>query len=671
MVRFCFFPVFFLFFFILPVNAAPQMVVELDRTVIYEGETIAFRVTVVDSQTIDGSVSPDISTIADFNVQTLPKQPSTQRFVQIINGVRSETTESRVRFTYILTPKKNGTLSIPEPKVVINGQTLRPDSVRVGKMSQNIPSGGAIPVTVRAPNDQDLVFMKIEADRFRLYPFQLLTVTLVVQIKSLPEKIDADQSKNPLQVLSEPPRLTIPWANKDNSLPKGVIPIQELNDWLTGLNLKHPQGGFSINDYASESIGFDDWFRSPFSHSPLSGMTRQTLYQFAPSPQKIKRKDLSGQDTTYWEFRFNRTFRMEEIGRFSFGAVTLKGALAAAALNSPQGVAATDIYALAQEIQVEVVDVPQEDRPKDYLGAFGIFDWSVDLQPRQAKVGDPMTLTLRLTGQGSTANVQAPDLLQNPEVTANFKVYPPTEEVNDKSCTFTYAVRPTKEGAIVFPPLSVTFFNVEKEQFESRRSEPIPLEISEAKILQTVPAFGGLPSSPDALKRSEKGLFANMTDPRGAVNQSVNYVHWAVTLVSLTVIYVFLALGVFLWRLQNANPKRRRRRGAFSRAQQRLITVSTSLHRPTSVPEAVNLLQGVFFGYVADLTGGIEHGMTSQDACRKLTELGVTEKTVGCIRKQLETLDAARYGGLNLQQLDKLTAEGNILLKQLQNEIKL
>ncbi|MDR0337322.1 MAG: BatD family protein [Planctomycetaceae bacterium] len=673
MMRRCYVFLFFIFLCILPLQAAPQMSVGVDRTTVYEGESILYWITLIDTQPIEESIMPDVSALNDFHiVQTVPRNVSMMRSTQNIQGVVTETTTSRVRFAYVLAPKRSGSLTIPKPNVSVNGQQLVPNSMEIGGQSLgDLSSGGAISITVRPPNDQDLVWLKIETDKSRLYPCQPVTVTLVVQVKGLPEKLDSGQSTNPLQVLRDPPKLTIPWANSDTVLPKGMIPQRKFDDWLRGLHVRRPQHGFAINDYASEGFGFDDdFFRSPFS---FGGMLRRTPLQFAPNPSKIRRLDSSGQETTYWEFRFSRTFIPETIGRFSFGPVTLKGVFAAVDSNTTQGVSPREVYALASEVAVEVSDVPRENRPNNYIGAFGTFDWSVDLQPRQAKVGDPMTLTLCLTGQGSTTHVTPPDLSQNSEITANFKVYPPTEEVNDKSCTFTYTVRPTQEGSLVFPALSVAFFDVDKEEFITLSSDPMTMEITESKTTHSAPIFANrqLPVS-ETLERSDKGLFANMTDPSKAIQRSVDFVGWLLTMVSLVSVYVLLVFGVFVWRVCHSNPKLRRRRGAGKRAKQRFVEVLATRQKSDN-PTALfgNNLQNVFFGYVADLTDGVEQGMTTKDACIKLLELGVTEQTVSEVRGILETLDATRYGGFDLKTLDELAEETNSLLKRIPKELTL
>jgi hypothetical protein len=128
--------------------------------------------------------------------------------------------------------------------------------------------------------------------------------------------------------------------------------------------------------------------------------------------------------------------------------------------------------------------------------------------------------------------------------------------------------------------------------------------------------------------------------------------------------------GVFVWQAWHSNPKLRRRRGASKRAKQRLAEVLATRQKSGSQTVLFgNGLQNIFFCYVADLTDGVEQGMTTKDACLKLLELRVSEQTVSEVRGVLETLDAARYGGFDLKTLNELAEETNRLLKQIPKEL--
>jgi hypothetical protein len=272
-----------------------------------------------------------------------------------------------------------------------------------------------------------------------------------------------------------------------------------------------------------------------------------------------------------------------------------------------------------------------------------------------------LTLTLRLQGQGSTANVQAPDLAKRTDITENFKTYPPTEEAKGQSCAFTYTIRATKAGSIEFPSLPAAFFDVNTEQFVTKQSKAITLEIEDAPALNVPVSAAASETIGGGLERSAKGLFANITDASGAVNQAINYLQWATAVVSLAAIYAVIAAFSFFWRQRRNDPKVQRRRNALSRAKKRLNAQARNADPSASA-------QDVIFGYVADLTDGIEDGMTVKDVCGRLQAIHVPESTIERVRQLLETLDAVRFSG-GVAYADENLGEVKKLLEKIERTI--
>jgi len=335
---------------------------------------------------------------------------------------------------------------------------------------------------------------------------------------------------------------------------------------------------------------------------------------------------------------------------------------------NPGEIPGQHIYAVARPVTIAVVDVPREDRPADYIGAFGSFHWEATITPQRARVGDPMTLTLRLSGQGSTANVRPIDLSANPAVAANFRVHmPPTEEIDDQSFAYTYTIRPLTSGMIAFPPISVSVFDVNTERFMALQSVPIPLDITETEFVQSPTLFGSLPDG--NVQRAEGGLFGNKTVLTEKL-PSITFIQWATAISLLLGVYVMIAVGIRLLRYQWTNPKRQRQRGALKRAKSRLVAISSTLGWKDTVNlvEISGELQRVFFGYIADKTDRIEQGMTTSDVCQHLSENRVPEPLVHAIRTALESLDAVKYGNLDIRSLDELTTIIGTLLQQLERQ---
>ena len=644
------------------VSAEPQLSVQLDRSIVYEGESFFYQLVVSDANPIGGSVIPDISAWTDFDVQSFPRQ-NVQRggssfSVVIINGrtVRNDrsATTYQAQFSYVLTPKRTGSLTIPLPKVTINNDALQPQSFTVDEGERQLLADFSIAVRVMEPENQDIAFLTIETNRNRLYPLQTLEVTLVVQIKGLPGRF---AETDPLNVqLPQPPQLQIPWVANDL---KGFQPTQRLESWLGGFQARR---GFAINNYASSGFSAFGGFGS-FGFG--DEMFQRNLLQFSNTPRQVTRPDAQGNETTYWEYQFTRTLIPQEFGNYSFGPATLKGGLPVAAPANSSEITEQKLYAVARPKNVTVVDVPQENRPADYIGAFGSFRWDATLSPHQARVGDPMTLTLRLSGQGSTTNVRPINLSANPGVAANFRVHPPTEEMTDQSCTYTYTIRPLNPGMITFPPISVSVFDVNAERFVSLQSLPILLEIADAETVQSPTLFGSVPDG--TVQLAEGGLHANKTLLTEKL-PPITFTQWVMTLSLLLAGYVIIATSVLLWRCQWTSPKKQRQRGALSRAKSRLSAISSALRRKNSVNlvDISSELQGVFFGYIADKTEGTEQGMTTSDVCRQLLENQVPESLVNTIRIALESLDAVKYGGMDTRSLDELATNAGTLLQQVE-----
>jgi len=596
----------FVCLFAVSAMAEPQLAVQLDRTTIYEGESFFYQLTVSDTNPIHDNVMPDTSAWTDFDVRSLVPKTSRQSgsffSMTIVNGKtvkddRSSTTYS-TRFGYVLTPKHTGLQTIPFPQVTVDSKTLLPKSFSVDEGNRQIMADYSIAVQVVAPEEQDIVSLTIETNRQRLYPMQPLEVTLVMQIKGMPGRF---AETSPFNVLRQLPQLHIPWSAET---PKGFQSTQKAEDHTS---------------------------------------------------RQIKRSDAQGNEILYWEFRFTRTLIPIEFGNYSFGPATLQGTLPVADASAPNGISGQRIYAVAKPVSIAVVDVPRENRPADYIGAFGSFRWEVNLTPHQARVGDPMTLTLRLLGEGSTINVRPIDLSALSDISDHFRVHmPPTEEFNEHACTFTYTIRPQHSGITSFPPIAVSVFDVNTEQFVSLQSLPIPLSIADAETVQSATLFGNVSSDAGQGQLAEGGLFANKMVLSETL-PPITFVQWAITISLLAGGYAMIAIGVLLWRCQWTTPKQQRRRGALNRAKSRLANIKTSSE-----------LQDALFGYIADKWDRTEQGMTTNDACQLLLDHRVPEMQIHAIRTVLESLDAVKYGGIDVRSLDELTLSAATLLRQLE-----
>ena len=497
-------------------DSAAVMRLEASSSKVYEGS--AFKL-LVHLDNTDAETPPDMSYLeSEFQVEYLGPSRRNATRITIINGRQVKDEDKGITFAYALTPKSSGKIEIASPEMTVGGQTLSAPSVLI----EVIP-----------PNGQDLVELRLSADTDSVYPLVPFEVTLTVLVRELPGKYAL---RDPIRLIAgevSPPVLGISWAD-DSTLPDSLKPAEPWDEWITRYQ-DQQQGGFSINGIRAGGM---------FDLSWAFGGQTQNLAMFLPQPQRIERANPDGGTDRFWQYQFKRTFTAERTGPLSFDAVSLKGVLAKEGDDGK--LAAEPIYALSPPLEITIRDVPEQGRPENYVGAFGSFSLSASLTPQNAQVGEALTLSVTLRGTGSVLNVKAPDLEADPRIAERFRVYPPSEKFGDGQVQWTWSLRPTEPIDGEFPPIELSYFNVESEQFVPLASDPVPLKIEKAQA-GTAARPARLPSAARLLQ-AEGGIFGNASAASGPLGRALPAKRWWKALGLIWSIPLFLWGGVWLLR---------------------------------------------------------------------------------------------------------------------------
>ncbi|MDO5580979.1 MAG: BatD family protein [Planctomycetia bacterium] len=463
---------------------------------VYQGESFILKIY---CDGFDNPAKPDMSYLSsEFQLEDLGAENRNSTMITIVNGQQSRIEDRGITYNFRLTPKASGRIRI-EPPIIKDGNrtlTITP-----------------IEIEVVPPGKQDLVGLEMSGPKKEIYPLIPFRISLTVYVKALPGKY---QDRDPVLAIADhtdPGALYIPWM-EDGKLEKGLIPSKNWEDWI--MSFRNTNGGFIVNN-----IRINDPF--DFGFSMFQNRSRSAL--FLPPGQKTERKIANGQKISCWKYVFEREFQAEKPGEFSFDPASMKGVFASG--NDDSSLKPENIYVISSPLTVRVKDVPEENRPKDYIGAFGEFTWKADFTPKKVRVGEALTLTLALEGTGSLLQVKPPLLESIPEIAKNFKVYPPSENITKNKAVFTWSIRALKAGKITFPAVPISYFDVKSEKFVSISSDPIPIQADPSEVLSTgtVPQNRKMSKS-IVLTRSSEGIFANLTDPNGAINQKIALRDW-------------------------------------------------------------------------------------------------------------------------------------------------
>ncbi len=146
----------------------------------------------------------------------------------------------------------------------------------------------------------------------------------------------------------------------------------------------------------------------------------------------------------------------------------------------------------SQELLLDVMALPEKDKPKHFSGAVGDFQMKVKAAPLKLKAGDPITLNMEITGVGNFDSVQSPVLSKEEK----FKVYAAQAHEKAGIKRFEQVIIPLEESISQIPNIVFSFFNPKTKKYVSIEQPPIDIEVAAAddqgvKVIEARPAAQG------------------------------------------------------------------------------------------------------------------------------------------------------------------------------------
>ena len=158
--------------------------------------------------------------------------------------------------------------------------------------------------------------------------------------------------------------------------------------------------------------------------------------------------------------------------------------------NDPFGNSKTiEFNAISDKITIDVLPLPQKNKPDSFKGAVGDYTFRADLDKNSAKTNEPVTLKVDITGKGNIQLVELPEL----NIPAGFEKYEPktTEKVNNKNIisgtkTAEYLMVPRVVGKREIPAIEFSYFDPENKKYITKQSGPFTLNITQGERLPDV-----------------------------------------------------------------------------------------------------------------------------------------------------------------------------------------
>lgn len=570
------------------------------RPRVYLGES--FNLTVEVNGADQGVDAPDLSALQGAEVQFLGQHSNSRSSISIINGhMTRETFEGRV-FAYQVKPLSEGTFKAGPIDVSAAGKRIRHPGVTV---------------QVAGVEKQDTVVASVSASSTSVLVEEPFSVTLCVAVAELPDPFSA--SNEPIHP-NAPPQISADFLEIRQPVPGLKGP--DLNQILNGLiDQTGRSPAFAINDYKSRDFA---GFGSLFDDDP-----------FRPRPIRfrLEQKRLTFHGKNYRAYTLTLNYTPTKEGEFTFGPLTFKGNVIADVTPQRQAVM-KDVYTIGPAVTVRVVPPPDEGRPDNFVGSVGkSLQATASFDATVCKVGDPLTLTLDVTGSVSTSNMRTPVLGLQPDLTKDFRIYDDnaTSDTLPNGKRFTYRVRPTREGTLEFPSIRLSYYNTDSRTYAAVATAPIPIQARATTQIATE----GSESASGELRTETRPLPAGLTLTRQGTRVESLLPPLRLTALLLAappLLYLSALLLAPLARLVRRARDHRRHSGALKRALH-------TLRRATAPDGAAQAVRS----YLAARLDVAGQSLTPTDIPPLLAGKGVAPETASACGALLARLDELLY----------------------------
>ncbi|MCA9750592.1 MAG: protein BatD, partial [Gemmatimonadetes bacterium] len=303
-------------------------------------------------------------------------------------------------------------------------------------------------------------------------------------------------------------------------------------------------------------------------------------------------------------------------------------------------------------VAVKVRPLPTEGKPADFSGAVGRFQLTATTDRTESKAGEPITLTVKLSGEGNVKVVPTPDLDDWPgfkiyESSSNEKSYARDGKIQGEK-TWEWVLVPSSGTASEIPAIEISTFDPTRDAYVRLHTDPIPLDV-EATALDDVLAGGG------DLNLAKERVRLRQRDIRWVKNAPAEFGRpvaspWARPWVlAAHVAPLFVLGGSVVWRRHRDRLRQdvryARRRGA-ARAADRRFRSAADAQSAQKFEGAWGEISAGLRGYVADRFHLAAANLDEGSVREGLRAVQVPEERIDDLFRLLERCDGARFSPL-------------------------
>jgi hypothetical protein len=513
----------------------------------------------------------------DFKNFLILSGPNQSTSMQIINGARS----GSVSYSYYLQPRNLGKYTIGSASIVQNEKTFKttPFNIEVIKGSTQ-PQKQDQDAGVSNEEIAKNLFVKAEADKRRVYKGEQVTVTYKLYTRL---NIASQMS------ISKLPQYQGFW-------------VEELE---TSSNIMFTT---EVVDGKQFRVGV---LKKAALFPAQTGELSVTPFELKV-PVQVRKQGRKG--NVFDDFFNDPFFGRTETVEFNAKSNTLK---------------------------LNVIPLPENGMPENFNGAVGNYTLSADIEKKEGKTNEPISLKLIIGGNGNIKLLDVPEI----NLPTGFDKYEPkTNEQVKRSAVVSgkkeieYLLIPRIAGKKEIPPINFSYFDPKKEEYVTLSTPAYTLNIEQGAV-----ATSRTDNQEDIKALGSDIRFIKTT---GNISQKNEPVIFQIGFWAAAAFPLLLLSGLVVWRKKTdklaSNIQLAKYRKAQKIARTRLKTARALMDAKKN-QEFYTEISFALFGFLEDKLNIPKSDFTLEGAVEKLKSKNVEESLINDLKNTAEKCEYIRF----------------------------
>lgn len=333
-------------------------------------------------------------------------------------------------------------------------------------------------------------------------------------------------------------------------------------------------------------------------------------------------------------------------------------------------------------ITLKVKSLPEEGKPKEFKGAVGSYNMEVTTKAQQVKVGDPITLSMSVYGEGNIQTINEPVLVMSNE--NEFKLYPAEsstqitnrEELIRGRKVFSKVIEPQMTNLKSTPAIVFSFFDPRAGQYKTISKEPMPIvvESGEQEVpIQLTISQDKVTTAKQQVQILTEDILPIMVNLSSLRNQGNRIYKNPFIITSLSIPAVLVIASFLLTRHKvrlTSDIGYARKRRAYASAKKRLNGAQSALnqHLPK---EFYACLSKAMSDYLADKLNISSASATEGNVGILLRQRGVGDQIINEVSRGLTDFDHRRFSkdGGAFDEMERSLKFAEALITKLEKQL--